>query len=43
MFYKTMNVLGAKITMNHSDYRLMSKKALDILDMFPKNTAGQTE
>ena len=36
MFYKTMNFLGAKITINHSDYRLMSKKALDILKMFPE-------
>ena len=36
MFYKTMNFLGAKITVNHSDYRLMSKRALDILKMFPE-------
>jgi len=31
MFYKLMNVIGAKIPVNHSDYRLVSRKALDIL------------
>lgn len=31
LFYKTMNLLGAKIPVNHSDYRLVSKRALDIL------------
>lgn len=36
MFYKTMNILGAKIPPNHSDYRLVSKKALDILEMYPE-------
>ena len=36
MFYKTMNFLGAKIPMNHSDYRLVSKKALDIMKQFPE-------
>ncbi|MEI7942465.1 MAG: glycosyltransferase family 2 protein [Candidatus Riflemargulisbacteria bacterium] len=30
-FYKLMNLLGAKIPLNHSDYRLVSKRALDIL------------
>lgn len=30
-FYKLMNLLGAKIPVNHSDYRLVSKRALDIL------------
>ena len=30
MFYKLMNLLGAKIQENHSDYRLVSKRALDI-------------
>lgn len=30
-FYKLMNLLGAKIPANHSDYRLVSKRALDIL------------
>src|SRR5574344_1082263 len=36
LFYKTMNLLGAKIPVNHSDYRLVSKKALDILAEFPE-------
>lgn len=31
MFYQFMNMLGVKIKKNHSDYRLVSKKALDIL------------
>lgn len=31
LFYQTMNLLGAKIPMNHSDYRLVSRKALNIL------------
>ncbi len=34
LFYKLMNILGAKIPMNHSDYRLVSKKALDIMEMY---------
>ena len=36
LFYKTMNILGAKIPMNHSDYRLVSKRALDILTLYPE-------
>ncbi len=36
MFYKIMNLLGAKIAMNHSDYRLVSKHALDILELYPE-------
>lgn len=36
LFYKLMNVLGAKIPVNHSDYRLVSKEALDILEMYPE-------
>ena len=36
MFYKTMNILGAKIHQNHSDYRLVSKKALDIMQLYPE-------
>lgn len=36
MFYKTMNILGAKIPMNHSDYRLVSKKALDVMGLYPE-------
>lgn len=36
MFYKLMNMLGAKIPLNHSDYRLVSKRALDIMEMYPE-------
>lgn len=36
MFYKLMNLLGAKIPVNHSDYRLVSKKALDIMKIYPE-------
>lgn len=33
-FYKLMNLLGVKIPPNHSDYRLVSSKALDILEKY---------
>ncbi len=33
-FYKLMNILGVKITPNHSDYRLVSKEALEVLEKF---------
>lgn len=33
-FYKAMNILGTKIPVNHSDYRLVSKRALDILAQY---------
>lgn len=33
-FYKLMNLLGIKIPVNHSDYRLVSKRALDILAQY---------
>ena len=36
LFYKTMNLLGANIPMNHSDYRLVSKRTLDILELYPE-------
>lgn len=36
MFYKLMSLLGTKIPMNHSDYRLVSKKALDVLHLYPE-------
>lgn len=36
LFYKLMNILGAKIPVNHSDYRLVSKEVLDILEMYPE-------
>ena len=33
-FYKLINLLGAKLTPNHSDYRLVSKKVLEMLDKY---------
>ena len=36
MFYKTMNILGAKIPPNHSDFRLVSRKALKIMELYPE-------
>lgn len=36
MFYKTMNILGVRIPVNHSDYRLVSKRTLEIMKMFPE-------
>lgn len=36
MFYKTMNILGAKIPPNHSDYRLVSKRTLDVMELYPE-------
>lgn len=33
-FYKIMNLLGAKIPINHSDYRLVSKRALDMMGLY---------
>lgn len=35
-FYKLMNILGVKIPQNHSDYRLVSYKALEILEKHPE-------
>lgn len=35
-FYKVMNLLGANIPVNHSDYRLVSKHALEIMEQFPE-------
>lgn len=34
LFYKTMNLLGANITMNHSDYRLVSRRTLEVMQKF---------
>lgn len=34
MFYKCMNFLNVPLKPNHSEYRLLSKKALDILDEY---------
>jgi glycosyltransferase involved in cell wall biosynthesis len=31
-----MNLLGANIPPNHSDYRLVSKRTLDVLSMYPE-------
>lgn len=36
LFYKLMNILGAKIPVNHSDFRLVSKRALDIMEIYPE-------
>jgi len=33
-FYKIMNAMGAEVTFNHADYRLMSRRALDGLESF---------
>lgn len=33
-FYKLMNLLGVKIPPNHSDFRLVSKKALEIMSQY---------
>ena len=33
-FYKLMNILGVKIPVNHSDFRLVSYKALEILEQY---------
>ena len=31
-----MNLLGANIPVNHSDYRLVSREALDVMAQFPE-------
>ena len=36
-FYKLMNILGVKIPPNHSDYRLVSKKALEIMEKYQES------
>ncbi len=33
-FYKIMNLLGVKIPPNHSDFRLVSRRALDIMSQY---------
>lgn len=35
-FYRLMNILGVKIPPNHSDFRLVSRKGLDILAQYPE-------
>ncbi len=37
MFYKLMNLLGVKIPVNHSDYRLISRKALELMSQYHEN------
>ena len=34
MFYKTMNLLGVHIPVNHSDYRLVSSRALKLMSQY---------
>ncbi|MGN0013916.1 MAG: glycosyltransferase family 2 protein [Candidatus Gastranaerophilaceae bacterium] len=36
-FYKIMNLLGAKTYPNHSEYRLVSRKLIDILSNYSEN------
>lgn len=36
LFYRLMNILGAKIPVNHSDYRLVSNKALEMMSLYPE-------
>ena len=33
-FYKTMKILGANIPMNHSDYRLVSRRTLNLMTQY---------
>lgn len=37
MFYKLMNLMGVKIPVNHSDYRLISKRALELMSQYHEN------
>lgn len=37
MFYKLMNLLGVKIPVNHSDYRLISRRALELMSQYHEN------
>lgn len=36
LFYKVMNLIGTQIIPNHADFRLMSRKALDLLALYPE-------
>lgn len=36
-FYKLMNILGVKIPPNHSDFRLVSSRGLDILEKYSES------
>jgi glycosyltransferase involved in cell wall biosynthesis len=37
LFYKFMNIMGVKLTPNHSEYRLMGKRALDTLKLYKES------
>lgn len=37
LFYKLMNLMGVKIPPNHSDFRLVSSRALDILERYSES------
>lgn len=37
-FYKLINLLGVNIKPNHSEFRLISKKVLDMLDLYRENS-----
>ncbi len=37
LFYKLINALGVNIKPNHSEFRLVSKKVLDMLDLYREN------
>ncbi len=36
LFYKLMNLMGVNLTVNHSDYRLVSREAVQALQKFPE-------
>ncbi len=38
LFYKIMNLLGVKIPVNHSDYRLISSRALELMAQYHENS-----
>ena len=38
LFYKIMNLLGVKIPVNHSDYRLISRRALELMSQYHENS-----
>ena len=42
-FYKLMNLLGVKIPPNHSDFRLVSSKGLEILEKYQEMLEAEPE
>lgn len=36
LFYKLLQKMGAEVVYNHADYRLMSKRSIEALSMFPE-------